>query len=118
MGRVKDFKELGKKGPGRRAKKQGNPELEGAFKVLANVDEGKVLKKKPGGRIKQRTRKRELKKAATDLIKLKSKRGKKKQIVDEEPTSDGLENEFEPMEQEMSNQKDEGEGISPKHSHN
>lgn len=73
MGRVKDFKELGKKGPGRKARKQGDPSMPAAVKNLKTGSVGKI-KKKLGGRIRQRTKKRLLNLAtATRTSKKKSR---------------------------------------------
>ena len=66
MGRKKDWSELGKRGPGRKAKKQQAPELPSH---LVEKEEVLGVRKKLGGRIKQRRRKRALREAvrATEL---------------------------------------------------
>ncbi|XP_019854304.1 PREDICTED: probable 28S rRNA (cytosine(4447)-C(5))-methyltransferase [Amphimedon queenslandica] len=73
MGRVKDFKLLGKKGPGRKARKQGDPTIPAALREDKKIDK---VKKKLGGRIRQRTKKRLLNlavAASTRVTKTKSK---------------------------------------------
>lgn len=87
MGRVKDFKDLGKKGPGRKSKKQGDPGLEGAYKSFTEKKDGKV-KKKTGGHIKQRLKKREMKKMANEVVKT---RKKKKNILEEDESMEVVE---------------------------
>ena len=62
MGRKKDLKELGKRGPGRKAKKQPAPEILAHLKP--DAESGLKVKKSLGGRIKQRARKRAVKLAA------------------------------------------------------
>ena len=92
MGRVKDFKELGKRGPGRKSKKQSDPGLEGVFEKTVEVV-GKI-KKKTGGRIKQRIRKRVLKKVANEVVKGKKERKRKKndsETVDEDEQMEMME---------------------------
>ena len=69
MGRVKDFKERRKKGPGKKTKKQADPELMGAYQQKSEVGGGRVKKKKVGGSIKQRARKRAaLKNVTKELV--------------------------------------------------
>lgn len=78
MGR-KNWKEsVGQKGPGRKSKKQGNPELPPQLQ-----DGGKVVKRTKiaadlGGRIKQRARKRAVQSVATKVLKQGAKRVKSK----------------------------------------
>ena len=64
MGRKKDLKELGKRGPGRKAKKQPQPPV-----LPGTEKEERLLKVKKGvgGRIKQRARRRVTKLAAMAL---------------------------------------------------
>ncbi len=67
MGR-QNWKERPKKGPGKKAKRQGDPELPSSLKE----NESKLKKAKTnevfGGRIKQRARKREMKKVMEKVI--------------------------------------------------
>ena len=72
MGRVKDFRELGKKGLGKKSRKQSDPDIPEHLK--APVDAGRI-KKKVGGRIKQRLRKRIIKHAAEEMVKERKKKG-------------------------------------------
>jgi ribosomal RNA methyltransferase Nop2 len=80
MGRVKDFKELGKKGPGRKSRKQKDPVVPVELMKEDTKHNGKVSKKM-GGRIRQRVNKRILKESAKTLLAkeplLKMKRKKK-----------------------------------------
>ncbi len=92
MGRVKDFKELGKKGPGRKGRKQGDPGLEGVFEKIAEPSEGKITKK-TGGRIKQRIRQRELKKVANEMVKGKGKKDKTRKIKKTEGDNETIDDE-------------------------
>lgn len=88
MGRVKDFKELGKKGPGRKSRKQGEPDVPPALRGLTEKSslDGKVTKL--GGRIKQRAKKRLLRKVAVESTKKLSKKGKKESMESEEEEED------------------------------
>ena len=75
MGRKKDLKELGQRGPGRKARKQKDPPLPGSSKVKVKTD---PVKKYVGGHIIQRARKRGMKRAAQQL--LKERRGKRQSV--------------------------------------
>lgn len=79
MGRVKDFKELGRKGPGRKARKQSPPSLK---HVQGKVERTSEVAKVLGGRIKQRSRKRLLKE---ELV--KSRKGGHEDSATEESKS-------------------------------
>lgn len=57
MGRVKDFRELGRKGPGKKARKQGLPDVPLSLINQSTESTGKVHKKL-GGKIRQRNRMR------------------------------------------------------------
>lgn len=73
MGRKKDLNELGKRGPGRKAKKQQPPELP------VRLKEGDSIGiKKLGGRIRQRSKRRAIKLAAKVLLAEQKRKGKKK----------------------------------------
>ena len=83
MGRVKDFKQLGNKGPGRKSRKQSEPDIPSILKDFtekSNKDGSRVTKL--GGRIRQRTKKRLLKKVAVESTKKLSK--KVSEMVDNE----------------------------------
>ncbi len=76
MGRKKDWKELGTRGPGRKARKQQAPVLPPHLKE----EEPALGVKRVGGRIKQRGKKRALKEAVRAMEaerKKKVKKGKK-----------------------------------------
>lgn len=78
MGR-KNWKEIvSQKGPGRKAKKQGDPELPAQLPRDVKKVESKVL----GGRIKQRARKRASKTALTQTIKKGVKKTKRAVVKD------------------------------------
>lgn len=87
MGRVKDLKELGKRGPGRKAKKQPDPEV--PVQRSSDALHGRV-KKRTGGRIMQRGRKRIAKVAVQQMLK-KEKKTKKSSTQKETPTEEGAE---------------------------
>lgn len=77
MGRHKDRKELqGKRGPGRKSKKQGDPKLPSALSDQSSSSPLGVLKMKYGGHFKQRAKKREAKKAAVKALQLEHARRK------------------------------------------
>lgn len=71
MGRVKDFKDLGRKGPGRKSRKQQDPEIPVALRQTQEKGSGKVTKK-VGGHVRQRT-KRRIVKTVRDKAAKKSK---------------------------------------------
>ena len=75
MGRKKDLKQLGQRGPGRRrVGKQGVPELPAVLRQECNENGGgKVPKKSVGGHIRQRARKRAEKVAILTALKQKRK---------------------------------------------
>ena len=81
MGRVKDFRELGKKGLGKKSRKQSDPDIPEYLK--APVDAGRI-KKKVGGRIKQRLRKRIIKHAAEEMVKERKKKGDSNRLSDKD----------------------------------
>ena len=73
MGRKKDLNELGKRGPGRKAKKQQPPELPVRLK-----EKDSIGIKKLGGRIRQRSKRRAVKLAAKVMQAEQKRNGKKK----------------------------------------
>lgn len=80
MGRKKDVKELSKRGPGRKAKKQQPPELPVGLKgAEASLKTTKVT----GGRIKQRVRRRAAKAAmrAFEIEQKQQARSKRKKMA-------------------------------------
>ena len=85
MGRVKDFKQLGKKGPGRKARKQGDPSIPAALREDKKTDK---VKKKLGGRIRQRTKKRLLNLAVAASTRVSKTKAKPKKHSAGETTSD------------------------------
>lgn len=75
MGRKKDWKEVERRGPGRKAKKQPVPELPSHLKAKRGEEPLKA-KKRLGGRIKQRARMRVLK-VATKALEVEQKKRRK-----------------------------------------
>ncbi len=75
MGRKKDLNELGKRGPGRKSKKQKPPQLPAHLKEKEDAAHLGV-KKKLGGRIKQRAKKRAFKVAMKAVESEKKERRK------------------------------------------
>ena len=57
MGRVKDFKDLGRKGPGRKSRKQPDPDIPAVLRQAQEKSSGKVTKK-VGGHVRQRAKRR------------------------------------------------------------
>lgn len=93
MGRKKDWKELGKRGPGRKARKQQPPELPAH---LREKDEAPLGVKKLGGRIKQRARRRAVREAVKAMeterkgeVKAAAKKGKKNKEKRKERVEEG-----------------------------
>ena len=79
MGRHKDRKELkGKRGPGKKAKKQVDPKLPIALLDREKSSTTDVLKRSVGGHSKQRAKKRAAKKAATEALQFEIIKRKKK----------------------------------------
>ena len=104
MGRKKDFRELGKRGPGRRrVGKQGDPELPAALKREQD-GAGRIAKKKVGGHIRQRARKHAEKAAILAALKQRRRRKRRKQEGVEQ--DEGGESHLDAPEMEISIEKD------------
>lgn len=73
MGRKKDLKELRQRGPGRKARKQKDPQLPASLSQEVEADKAK---KKVGGHVSQRARKKAMKKTAQQLLKERKERRK------------------------------------------
>ena len=86
MGRHKDLKELrGKRGRGRKLKKQGNPKLPSALEAIVTETSARGVKAKTGGRIKQRVRKRAARMAILKALhkeKSRRKASKRNELVE------------------------------------
>lgn len=95
MGRYKDLRELrGKRGHGRKAKKQADPALPSTLKASAKTPIPRV-KSKVGGRIKQRVRKRAVRMAMLKAVQReKNKRRASKKSETREDSSDDEEEEI------------------------
>ena len=92
MGRVKDLKELRKRGPGRKARKQPDPE---APVPLNDKTSGRV-EKRTGGRIMQRARKRAAKAAVQRVLKERTSSKPPRSEKKESPTKGAETMEFLP----------------------
>ena len=91
MGRKKDLKELGQRGPGRKARKQKDPALPYTLKEAVKTDS---VKKNAGGHIIQRSKKRGMKRAAQKLLKeRREKRHLVKKAREEKDSDDKVEQE-------------------------